>query len=253
MPHRFASCGLFVDEIQVESFGSWFKKTWVEVIRRPSKALGKPPEGNRFLLFGIVCASAGMLLNAVFETSLVTQTLGQVEWNREALSGLATLLGVDLQETVSVLVGHSRIYLAQKLILGFLYPVICFFSIHLLASAIYWPMRTLFQNGDAPITLDNVIALVALCQAPMVFAAIPVVGPLFAGLWVLVLLTLGLRSSLRIGFFFRVAVVFLPALMINMLWSWSLGLLAQNIPEDWVKSPLDRGRLEAVIAPEKIK
>lgn len=252
MTHPFVHLlGLLVDEIQVDSFWVWFKKTWVGVIRSPSKNLMEQDGGNRLLLFGIICASAGMLLNAIFETSLVTQSLAKITWDKTTLLGISTILGVDVQETITILVAQSRVYLGQKLILGFLYPVICFFSIHLLASAIFWPMRAFLENASTPISLDKLIGMVALCQAPMIFAAVPLVGPLLAGFWALLLLSIGLRSSLKIGLFFRISVIFLPALMINMLWSWSLGMLAQNMPEDWVKSPLDRGRLEAVVETQK--
>ncbi|MEI6790719.1 MAG: YIP1 family protein, partial [Myxococcaceae bacterium] len=73
-------------------------------------------------------------------------------------------------------------------------PIIAFFGIYLFAGALHLTLRG-FSFGDATkIRYESTLHLVALCQLPMLFAIIPVFGPMVASIWVFVLLMKGLRQ-----------------------------------------------------------
>lgn len=225
-----------------ESWFSWFMRTLKTILFSPSSFFNEfeaDSHANRGIPFGIICCSFGFLFNAYFEVILIQNWFHTKFLNADLINSVALALNQSPAQVIEMAAIQSRAYLVQKMMAGFFFPMMGFFLVYLLASAIYFFSRN-FISKEKPINYDKVLHLVGYCQAPFVFALIPFVGIFIASVWMLSLVVFSMKRYIQTNIFVRVLVVLMPAMVINLLWGSTLGLLALNVPQEWVAAPFDQ-------------
>lgn len=108
-------------------------------------------------------------------------------------------------------------------------PVIAFFGIYLFAGALHITLRGFSFSGVQNLRYETTLHMVALSQIPMIFALIPVIGPLFASVWVFVILMKGLTQVYGLSSLAAFVSILPPALFLKLSWSSALQLLALSV------------------------
>jgi hypothetical protein len=108
-------------------------------------------------------------------------------------------------------------------------PVIAFFGIYLFASALHVVLRGFNFVRSNNFNYETTLYLCALCQVPMLFCIIPVIGPPVASVWVFVLLMKAMRQVYGLSNLEAFASILPPALFLKLSWNSALQLLALSV------------------------
>ncbi len=108
-------------------------------------------------------------------------------------------------------------------------PVIAFFGIYLFASALHVVIKGFNFSDSKNLRYETTLYLCALCQVPMLFAFIPIIGPLLSSVWVFVLLTKALKEIYGLSYIAAFACILPPALFLKLSWNSALQLLALSV------------------------
>lgn len=167
--------------------------------------------GNKALFLGIACLWFGTFCESATQFLLVTFA-----------HGAKPIL--DL-----IPVGQLELIKKEALINLSFSPVIAFFGIYLFSGALHVVIKGFGFSDSKNLRYETTLYLCALCQAPMLFAIIPVIGPPVASVWVLVLLMKALRQIYGLSSIGAFASILPPAIFLKLSWSSALQLLALSV------------------------
>ena len=108
-------------------------------------------------------------------------------------------------------------------------PITAFCAIYLFAGALHITLKAFAQSAPHELRYESTLHLAALCQIPMVFTIIPLLGSLIASIWALILLIKGLKQAYGISAWLAFICSILPALLIKFCWGSALQLLALSL------------------------
>lgn len=184
------------------------------LLKSPSaffQALKLESLGNKTLFLGSACLWFGLFFESATQIYLVSiaGTLKQV-------------LDIIPLKQLEVIKKEALLSLAFS-------PIIAFFGIYLFASALHLTIKGFGFSSSPNLRYDNTLYLCALCQTPMLFGIIPLIGPLLASVWVFVLLTTALRQIYGLSSLAAFVCILPPALSLKLIWNSALQLLALSV------------------------
>ena len=108
-------------------------------------------------------------------------------------------------------------------------PIIAFFGIYLFAGALHFVITGFGFSTSKDLKYENTLTLVSVCQKPMLWAALPLVGPILASVLVFMRLFQGLRANYKLSPVAAFASILLPALFLKLSWGSALQLIALSV------------------------
>lgn len=210
-------------------FFPWFFRVSVELVRRPrdffSSMRWTEIPINRAILFGFLCLCVGGGFRAWMELRMVDLSLNALSVDPDSFKTLGELFSLAPQEDIiSVLTHRLRGYQVEKWLEFALTPIISYFSVYLFAGALWFFFRfSLLYKGP----YENILRLSSLAQVPLLFSAIPVLGPPVALVWVLILLSIGFQSLHESRTFSRFFAMLSAVFLVRTMWAFGIGVAAQ--------------------------
>lgn len=208
---------------------AWFFSTLNQLLRQPRAFLANTTwmelKVERLIAFAFVCLCIGVGGQTVVELSLAKYSMNTMIHDPQTFAKLSELLSLPPGEAgFATIIERLSAYRIEKWITLVFLPISAYFTLYLLAGALWVMCRFSLLYKD---TYDHILRAVALAQAPMIFAVIPVVGPLISFILSIRLLSIALGTLHKSYGFQRVLAVITSQIMVKSMWAFAIGLLAQ--------------------------
>lgn len=228
-----------MSKMQIKPFIKWYFGSLKAALKQPHKFFLRSFQNGfspRDIWFGAICLIWGLGWQAASEIwfiGLSEQTLLETPHLVERFSQIFSG-GPDMVNSFVAQIGLLKV---ERQITLVLLPFVAVFSIYLFAGILHVSLKALGMGPTIVVPYERTLQVVSYAQAPMVLAPIPLLGPIVAPLWVVVLLFLGIKKLHPNRFASRFASIAFPALMLKMLWASSIQVMAMSISDEVVAKP----------------
>lgn len=166
---------------------------------------------NKTLLVGAACLWFGLFFESAIQIYLVS-------------------IAGSLKPVVELIPLNQLELIKKEALLSLAFsPVIAFFGIYLFSSALHITIKGFGFSSSKNLTYEHTLYLCSLCQMPMLFGIVPIVGPLISSVWVFILLMKALNQIYGLSSISAFVCILPPALFLKLSWNSALQLLALSV------------------------
>jgi hypothetical protein len=178
----------------------------------------RPDRTGSAILFGVVAATFGTLMQALYSFLTMSATVGMMQQ-------MAEKMPAEQAKVLSMISGLAgRLQLAEVI----LAPVFWFIFIYVWAAVLHLVLVLLKAT---PRGFDATLTVVGYATALMMLSAVPMCGSLVALVWLLVVAIVGLGEAQRCGPGKAAAAVFAPVILVCVCCCGVLGLSAGGLAQ----------------------
>ncbi len=216
-------------------FFRWFFIQLRYILKKPNEffSQGEPQKFSiRSVWFGAICLCVGLGCQAIIEMAILDWSEGFFQLSPQDFTGFMTLLFPQGDGNLLDFLQILHVLKVQKQVTLVLLPFIAFFSIYLLAGVLHLMLRGLNLHPHKGGSYESTLQLVAYCQAPMFFSFLPLLGPIVAPIWTLILLFRGIKNLYAGGVAYKFLAAILPGFFVRLMWLSSLEMIASSLAQD---------------------
>jgi hypothetical protein len=207
---------------------------FLDVVRRPAKVVADLPslDTRRCLQFGWFCFFISTLVTSLIQIGFASQVIDQL--TTDPASYLAISKFSDSFGSMAEFTERLGMFISINWLNLWMSPATAWFFPHLLAGAIFIFLNFLNAGKSAPGTYDQVIKLVSIGQAPLLFCVLPFLGPIIGSVWSFIFIVRAMGSLFAVNALGRLSAACLCFFFLFSIWNSTVTLLATALQQrDW--------------------
>lgn len=212
---------------------SW--SLFFDVIKRPAKAVLEIVhlDTKQCLIFGWLCLFVSTALTSLIQIGASGYVLGQLA-DPVAFADLSKYSGALISGSMDDFKTNLELFRSVSIVNLLFSPLTSWFFPYLLSGALFVLLNFLSLNKGGSDRYEQVIKVVAIGQAPLVFCAIPFIGVIVGNIWCVFFVVRALGALFQVHFLGRLSATCLCFLTLFSIWNSTVSLLATALLRgDW--------------------
>ena len=217
---------------RVTEFSRFARPLFFDVLRHPHQAISEIPNLplKDCLKFGWACFFMATVATAGLQLTFLAQVFQQIADDPKSLDELSKIFGALNSGPVGDVLENLKVARVSSFTHLLLSPLSAWLFLYLISGAIFAVSKlllfgkTLSNDHD----YEQVIKIVSVGQAPLLFCFIPLVGPIIGNLWSVWFIAGALGSLFQVSKLARLGVVAFSFFFLFAIWNSTVSMLASS-------------------------